>query len=156
MNGRSWAVFGGQLYFGGGGGAVFKALNGSTDAGADIVAEARQAYTYLGNRGVRKRLAMARPVMEGNGTLPLDLQVDVDFGKRVSAEAPIELGPEAQVTPWGSDWGSPWSSGSRARSRWISRSALGYAFSIRMRTSASGQSIGWQATSLAWQPAGIV
>jgi hypothetical protein len=156
MNGRAWAVFGGQLYFGGAGGVVYKALFGSNDNGADIQVEARQAYTYLGNRGLRKRLAMVRPVMEGSGTIPLDLNVDVDFGKRTSAAATVNFGSEANETPWGSPWGSPWSSGNQARSRWISRSALGYAFGLRMRASVANQSVAWNATGLAFQSAGIV
>jgi len=126
MNGKSWASLNGVLYYGGPNGKVFLAESGTSDNGADIVAEYRGAYQYVGGEGLIKRATMARPVFQTTGPITVSFGIDVDFNN-TSLTNPVTS--YASGALWGTGlWGvATWGSGMTLQQNWIGVSALGYA-----------------------------
>lgn len=156
MNASSWGLFNDVSYFGGPGGIVYQADTGTSDNGANICTDARQAYTYLGRRGIRKNLTLVRFLGEASGSLPLNLTVDADFAQTNASGEIVTLGSGTSGTPWGSPWGSPWSTGTEIRQATLSRGKLGDAFSVRVRTETNDRSLSWNATNLIYRIAGVI
>lgn len=124
QNAQCWALFGTSPYFGSAGGRVFRADSGTSDAGADIVAEYRGSYQDIGRSGAQKVVMMAKPTFQTNGPLTVAFGVDVDFNN-TNLTAPVSS--LSTGTLWGSGtWGvSLWASGFTIQDQWISVSGIG-------------------------------
>ncbi|MGI9414501.1 MAG: hypothetical protein ACR2PM_12575 [Hyphomicrobiales bacterium] len=151
---RQFAVYDDDLYFAGAGGKTFKADTGFNDDGAAIDAEGLTAYSYLKSRGRQKMMQAVRPVVSSDGTLPLSIDVEADFGVAVKAKNPVDLFPadtgsaEWDVAEWDVD---SWAGESLARDRWFDRGGLGYAFALRLRYSGSNRDFRWTAHSFLYE-----
>lgn len=126
MNATCWASLNGALYFGGVDGKIYLAESGTSDNGADIVAEYRGSYQYIGGEGLIKRVTMARPVFQTTGPLTVAFGVDVDFNNTTLTAPVSSIGGGAL---WGTAvWGvSLWGSGMTIQNQWVTAGALGYA-----------------------------
>ena len=126
MNGICWASLNGALYFGAANGIVYKGENGTSDNGANIRAEYRGAYQYIGGEGLIKRATMARPVFQTTGPITVSFGINVDFNN-TTLTAPVSSFASGAL--WGSSlWGvATWGSGMTLQQNWISADALGYA-----------------------------
>jgi hypothetical protein len=126
MNGLCWVSQNGALYYGAADGAVYLGENGTSDNGADIIAEYRGAYQYIGGEGLIKRATTARPVFQTTGPITVSFGIDVDFNN-TSLTAPVSSFASGAL--WGSGlWGvATWGSGLTLQQNWISVSAIGYA-----------------------------
>lgn len=158
MCASSWGLFNDISYFGGAGGIVYAADTGVSDNGVNIESDARQAYSYLRQRGVRKNLTLTRFLGEATGSLPLRLTVDADFAVSNSSGQVVTLGAGESGSPWDtSPWNStPWSTGTAIRQATLSRGKIGDAFSVRVRTSTNNRAISWNATNLIYRRAGVI
>lgn len=142
-----WGTLSSKIYFGSTGGRVI--LNeGTDDLGEQIVARARTGYDYLGERGRRKNLSMARPIIILDGELLGTLGLDVDFSNKTFPANTVTFGKTGNTTPWGSPWGSPWSSGAERSLEWYTATASGRAFSVFLEVRVSAQSVKWQTVDL--------
>ena len=88
MNASSWALYNGDLYFGGQGGIVYKADTGTNDNGADINWKIKPAFNYFGSRGVNKLFSMCRPHFTSNGSPNFAIDLNVDFSNKIPTSIP--------------------------------------------------------------------
>ncbi|MGI9499788.1 MAG: hypothetical protein ACR2P3_07105 [Geminicoccaceae bacterium] len=158
MNASSWGLFNDLPYFGGAGGKVYRADTGTADDGANIDSDARQAYSYLRMKGVRKQLTQIRILLESEGSLPIRVTVDTDFGLRNRSGEVVTIGSGEAGSPWDtSPWDTtPWASGPIVRQATLSRGDIGDAFSVRLRTSTNNRAISWNATNMIYRRAGVI
>jgi hypothetical protein len=131
QNAYCWALHIADPYFGGADGKVYIADSGTSDNGADIVAEYRGSYQYVGGEALIKRVSMARPVFQTTGPITVAFGVDVDFNN-TSLTAPVSS--LAAGSLWGSAvWGTGvWGSGLTLQNQWVSVGAMGYAMAPHM------------------------
>ena len=147
---RQFVVFQDDLYFAGAGGKTYKADTGFADDGGSIDAEGLTAYSYLGARGRNKMAQLVRPVVASDGTLPLTIDVERDFGVAVKALNPVNFFPadtgsaEWDTATWDVD---SWAGESLARDKWLDRGGLGYSFAMRLRYSGANREFKWFAQS---------
>ena len=125
-NALCWASQNGVLYYGAADGIVYAAESGTSDNGADIVAEYRGAYQYVGGEGLIKQAKMARPVFQATGPITVSFGIDVDFNN-TGLTSPVTS--YASGALWGTGlWGvATWGSGMTLQQNWVGVSALGYA-----------------------------
>jgi hypothetical protein len=88
QNASSWALYNGDLYFGGQGGIVYKADTGTDDNGADINWKIKPAFNYFGSRGVNKLFSMCRPHFTSNGSPTYAIDLNVDFSNKIPTSIP--------------------------------------------------------------------
>jgi hypothetical protein len=88
QNASSWAVYNGDLYFGGQGGIVYKADTGTNDNGANIEWKIKPAFNYFGSRGVNKLYSMCRPHFTSNGSPSFAIDLNVDFSNKIPTAVP--------------------------------------------------------------------
>lgn len=158
MNAVSWALMNEAPYFGGTDGKVYLADYGTADAGADIVGEMRTAYEYIGGRGVLKRFAMARPVMQTTYPLSFSMNAEVDFQTSSSLPTVSSNIPDTTVTGslwgtavWGTDaWGGTNPVGA-IQQNWVSISGLGYAASIHLKVATKTISVNLMAFDVTYE-----
>jgi hypothetical protein len=131
QNATCWALFGVSPYFGAAGGKVYRADTGTSDNGADIVAEYRGTYQDLRRPGLQKVITMAKPIFQTNGPLTLAFGVDVDFDNTTLTQPVSSIGGGAL---WGTAvWGAAtWGSGFTRQDQWISVGAIGDTFAPHM------------------------
>ncbi|HYE38595.1 MAG TPA: hypothetical protein VEB23_01605, partial [Ramlibacter sp.] len=126
MNAYCWAVYNGAPFFGAADGVVYQAESGTSDNGADIVAEYRGSYQYVAGAGFLKRVSMAKPVFQTTGPLTVAFNIDVDFNNTTLTDPVSSI---ASGSLWGTAlWGvGTWASGMTLQQPWVSVGALGYA-----------------------------
>jgi hypothetical protein len=128
---------------------------GGTDNGAQIVATARQGYSYPVNPNVSKKFTMMKPVIIADGTVQGQFQVDTDFN-----ESPISA-PVATVingtgsTPWGSAWSSSWSSTPKTVRTWKPLTQYGVAVAPVVRLFSTADNARWESSQIMAVPAGV-
>ena len=88
MNASSWALYNGDLYFGGQGGIVYKADTGTDDNGANINWKVKPAFNYFGSKGVNKLFTMCRPHFTSNGSPSFAIDLNVDFSNKIPTSIP--------------------------------------------------------------------
>lgn len=131
QNSYCWALHLAAPYFGAANGKVHLADFGTNDGGADIRAEYRGSYQYIGGDAVVKVTTMARPVFQTTGPLTVAFGIDVDFNN-TSLTAPVSS--LAVGSLWGTGvWGTAvWGGGLTLQNQWVSVGAIGYAMAPHM------------------------
>jgi hypothetical protein len=156
MDARAWEVHDDKLFFGGGDGTVYRADNGTSDAGSNIETDAKTAFTYLGTRGRMKKVNMARPSLTVDGDIGVVMAVSTDFGDTHPTSTPT-FSPFA-----GSEWDTAewdladWSSGSQSAADWLSVVGMGQAVSLRLKTVSSNGEIHWNSVDWLYELGGFV
>jgi hypothetical protein len=141
------------LYFGGSGKMV-KADTGTVDGSTAIMADCRQAYNYLGTRGLAKHMRLMRPVMATDGEFQFAITVDVDYTDRdISTLYNV---PGGGGDPWGGVWDVAWSGAVQAQNRWYSAVGIGHAVAPRLKAQTASVSLSWSATDVAYEAGGVV
>jgi len=88
QNASCWALFNGDLYFGGQGGIVYKADTGTNDDGGNIEWKIKPAFNYYGQRGVNKLFTLCRPHFTSNGSPSFSIDLNVDFSNKIPTAIP--------------------------------------------------------------------
>lgn len=155
INARTWGIYNDQLYFGGNG-KVFLADNGSSDDGSDIKGDGWPAYTYLGNRGQRKRITMGQVVISADGDLTVSTKSDTDFREPIPPFNSSTF--DAEGAEWNeAEWNiAEWVGGDNIINDWKLITGIGYNVSMRVRVSVNAQTVKWFATNYAFTPAGVI
>ena len=146
------------LYFGGST-IVGQAWNGTNDAGANIVCDTKQAFSYAGSPGHVKRFTMMRPYIVTNGGTPgLQAAINVDFD-----DSNPYLAANLNPTPstggiWGSfNWGSgTWGSSNIVQKYWQGVTGEGYCVAPRLKAVINGLTAQWMATDLVYEQGAIL
>lgn len=165
---RSWCTFGkyatswnafcleatkDTLYFGTSG-VLAKADTGLNDGGNSITADAKQAFSYFGQRGRQKDIKMMRPVINIDGPVDLTLGVNVDYAD-VTPTSVVPIDGNAG-DPWEVAWDYMWTGNAVVYSRWQSARGLGYAIAPRVKFQASGINLAWPVTDFVYEYGGIL
>ena len=164
MNGSAWGLYNDDLYFGGtGDGKVYKADTGKSDNGGDISGDAQDAYWYMGNPGVRKRVTGVMPMIEGSGDLTFSIITQPDF-QTISLNDNIytlaNLGLvgndnwEDVDVNW-EDWEDAYLATSRIARRWLSANSEGFAINTRLKVKTQ-EAVRWYSTNYLAEPGGPV
>lgn len=156
MDGYCWAVYNGELYFGGTDGNVYKADNGLDDNGSPINCDGKPAWNYFGDRSALKRFTAARPIFTSSGTLPLTLVLNTDFGDVSAGYSP----PSSSITgaTWDeADWDAEdWSGGTNIVQNWQAVTGIGYNASLRVTMGITNQQVTWQSTTYVYEKGGVL
>lgn len=136
------------LYFGGAG-VLAKADTGKNDAGNPIAAKSKQAFSYLGRRGVQKEMKMARPILTIDGPVTLRISTDVDF-QDTEARSVVPIGGNAG-DPWETAWDVAWSGAPTVFRQWMGVRGVGFVAALNLNITASGVSVQWAATDFAYE-----
>lgn len=156
INASSWTIYDGVQYFGGQDGVVYK-HTGADDAGVAISYSAKQAFTYLGSRGIKKQCTAVMPVVSVGGTLTTTLGVDVDFSDRTFPVSSVSLAGNPSGSAWNEDeWNvAEWAASSEILTRWVSVAGIGRNFSVRFEGSTS-QPVTWYSTNFMVRGGGML
>ena len=116
---ETFAILNGQLYFSDAT-AVYKAWSGTSDAGSNIIAYGKTAFSYFNDMGVEKRFSMFRPVLAANGSLSFLTDIDIDFSDtEIAGEATYTVisGGQWDVSNWDEAY---WAAGMEVLKEWTS------------------------------------
>ena len=147
-------IFQGNLYFGGDG-FVSRFWSSYGDDGIAITAEAKQAFSYFGNRS-RKQFVMARPILSTNGAPATSFGVNTDFADDEVLSgltySPVSYGSWDSAT-----WDSGiWGSGLNVNRSWVNVTGLGFCAAPRIRVQSNGIETHWQSTDVLFKPGGVL
>jgi hypothetical protein len=126
-----WGLYNDDLYFGSGGGIVYK-YTGENDAGASIEVDAIQAWSSMG-APARKRVAAIRHILESKAsTLSYETDIGFDFQQITTPSASVS---SASAAPWDtSPWDiTSWASDSNVFTGWRVASGTGQSIAARVR-----------------------
>ena len=149
-------VHNGDLYYGAGT-AVVKAWTGTSDLGANIVAEGVQAFNYLRSRTGIKQSKLIRPVI-GWDSNPAEflIGVDADFIVRTPTGS-ISFATATSATWDSSTWdGAVWGGEVVYNTDWYSAFAVGFALAPHLKVSSSRANVLWASTDLLFERGSVL
>ena len=167
---KSWARFTGinsycyevhgkaGMYFGSDG-YVGNFYDGYSDAGANILATAQQAYSYFDALGQLKRFTLVRPILQtynGVPTVLCGLSVDYDTQPQINQ---ISFNPSiVNIGKWDiSLWDKAnWGGGLVVTKLWQGVSAVGFSGSVNMNVASSGIEFHWVSTDYVMERGGVL
>ena len=153
LKANCWEFLSDQLFFGGNDGTVYQAETGTSDNGAAINAQAKQAFNYFDDPGSQKRFTGARPVVTSPSSGSIAFGLDVDFQDSPTIQTPtIRLLGGAPLWPF--PWPSSWGAASSVSSAMQGARGIGYAAAPRMATANRQTAVSWQATTVMFEPGG--
>ena len=150
-----WEIFNDKLYFGSYG-FVGQAWEGTDDAGVAIETNALQAFNYLDDPGVQKRVTMFQPIFYTTGTPEIFGGVNVDFDTSVNTgQLQVEV---SRYGLWDSAvWDAGiWGPDLDLRKAWNGAQGVGNAFAPTLNTSTNGVTLQWVNSNLVYEKGGIL
>jgi hypothetical protein len=131
LNGFSWAILDGRIFFGGAGGKVYEADKGKTDNGAPIPFDIRWAFSTYGRPGRTKQFIDATPFIETQGGQGIRMTMSVNFDRKTQLGGEVLLSAKPGMK-WGDSWGGAWASGKTTRTDRYTIRGEGHYGSLRM------------------------
>jgi hypothetical protein len=153
---KCWGMLNDEIYYGGAG-VVQKAWTGTSDDGANIVAEAYAAWNNFGSSTQTKRMTMYRPMIQTNGSIAYLTDIDVDF-----RNLPITGVASYSPSPGGAwdtaIWDSAtWSGGLDTVFNWTSPDAVtGYYFSAKIKVETNSVDFHILSNDYVYETGGII
>lgn len=151
-------IFEDELYFGGNG-FVGAAWQGTSDNGANIQADGKQAFNYCGVPAQVKRFTMMRPyLVTAGGTPGLNAAINVDFDDS-DPYTTAGLSPQPFVAgEWGFGvWGTMvWGAQEIVNRQWQGITGSGYCVAPRLRSINNGMTAQWMATDIVFEAGSIL
>lgn len=153
---ETFAVFNAELYFATGT-TVKKAWTGTSDAGADIVAYGKTAFSFLKSPGQLKQIKMFRPVLAISGTLSFLSDIDVDF--QDSPITGVATYSTISSTLWdAASWDVDlWSAGLQVAKNWTSPSEnVGYSVAGKIKINSKSLTVQWMSCDYMYEVGGVL
>lgn len=149
-----WAEYNGSVYYGTAAGTVVKANTGYTDNGADIVCDGKAAYNYYAS-SESKHWHDARIMAEFSGLPAVSAGFGVDYydNDPNSVGVPVETGSEWDISTWDV---SPWGSATTIQRFWLTIDKDGFAGSLWLRTTVSGENLKWISHEIMYEKGGLI
>ena len=141
------------LYWGSAG-VLAKADTGLDDAGDSITADAKQSFSYFGQRGRVKEMTLARPILSVDGPISLILGVDVDYQDTTPSSVVPISGNAGDA--WEVAWDAAWTGAAVIYRSWNSVRGVGFAIAPRIKVQADGINLSWAATDFAYVWGGVL
>jgi hypothetical protein len=155
-NANTFAVFNGELYYGASG-VVYKAWTGASDLGANIVADAKSAFSYFGNALQEKQFVLFRPILSVNGTLSFLTGLDTDFNETpISGTATYSVtgGALWDVALWDQSY---WAANLQVQKAWTSpQENMGYSAAGKLKIATNSLTVQWMSSDYVYQHAGVI
>ena len=146
----AWASLASDIYFGGST-KVYKADDGTNDAGSAIEAVAKTGFLYYGGRDGPKRFTALRPVFASDMALSISIGFDTDYRDGTSlfeTSTTTSISSTWDSASWdAADWAAPIST----TQAWRSVADIGWNAAVRVRTSTTEQSVRWLATDIRFE-----
>jgi hypothetical protein len=156
MNACCWEVYNDALYFGGTGGAVFKADSGLDDNGSTVDADAMPAFSDFGVRARQKRFTTWRSLMKSDGNVNLSVQWNVDFSINAPASFPTAgtlSGPLWDVALWDVSY---WADTPQPKQTTAAVMGVGVFAAPRVRVSTDVQTLEWYSSDTVFEVGGFL
>lgn len=151
-----WALKEDDAFFGGPGGVVYKFDSGSGNDGADIEADALQAFSHFRTPGITKAFKRVEVIMQS----PSDPQaaVDVNTDYEIKVPSGVSAATGSTAARWGiGRWGiGTWGSALQIWRGWRGVRGQGRAAAIRVRVNANTSRPSWLATHWAYVNGGQI
>ena len=147
-----WELFGGDAYFGSNG-KVFKFWSQDKDDTSNINAEAKQAFSYFGSRGLIKHFKMIRPILLSDGNPSFSAALNVDY-EDVPVNASLTFSPITGGVWDAARWDAGLWGGDLAVIRdWQTLVAVGTAAALRLQSQSGGTTneLRWEATDFLYE-----
>ncbi len=155
-NAKSWGIYNDVPYFGGADGTVYRADNGTNDAGDNIQASLQQAYSYFRAAGRLKTWNLCRPLLRSSGGISVGIGMDVDFGDNDEVSAVSFDAGSGAVWGTGTWGGATWGGSDQIQKVWRSVNRQGHAGSFRMAVNMKGAGLDWSATDWIYDVGGQI
>lgn len=139
MAAECWAVHDGDLYFACHN-TIYKAWDGNTDAGGNIIARAKQAFTTLGSNQNNKHVKMLRPVLTGSASANFSASLDTNFSNDATLQYTY-IGNTAASLWDVAKWDASVFSGSTTTMDWVTLGnvpSMYYSLNLKIETSSPG------------------
>jgi hypothetical protein len=154
MDGICFAVMGGSIFFSTYDGRVVQADTGTTDNGASILCDCRQAFTNFddghGLGDADKLFHFGTFIMSSSSSQTISGQLDVNF----ESDPPAYIGA---ITNFGATWDiavwdvDQWADEATIQNIMATFGKIGYTASLWMRCTVNGSPIKWYATRLTFE-----
>lgn len=153
-NARSFGIYDGDIYFGGGAGEVYKAFSGDNDNGSGISWDGETAWDNLGSFNIKKMVGI-RPVLTSQGDLSLGIGIAFDFGVAAATQQVTQgsLGASWDTSSWDT---TSWAAESSPQTSVRGASGSGITISARLRGTTKDQTVRWYRTDYLWLPGGMM
>ena len=159
INAFCWEASGDNKMYFGSNGFVGDFYDTTSDAGANIVATAQQAYSYFDTRGQQKRFTLVRPILQTDNGVPTVLcGISTDFDT-VPLTNQIAFNPSLiNVGIWDtSTWDNAnWGGGLTVTKIWQGVSGLGYSGSVNINVASQGIDFRWASTDYVMELGGVL
>ncbi len=157
VNANCWGMLNDEAYFGGINGTVYKFDTGASDGGNNIVADVKQAFSYFGSRGRKKRFTMVRPVFAATARPQPALDLNIDYADLPPTSTPSfsSVGDGIwdsslwDVGKWASAEGSIWAD-------WQGVTGVGHCAALRCRVSTNAYQVALMATDFVFEEGGML
>lgn len=146
-----WEIFNNEPYFGSNGYVAHAWDESYADDGANINANAFQAFNYFDTRGVKKYFTRARPSLFTNGAPAVFVGMNVDFDLQ-DTTASLAFSP-SNYGLWDSAlWdASFWGTDNIISNNWQGITGIGYCGSTQFKSASQGTTILWASTDIVYQ-----
>ena len=159
VNAICWEVSADNKIFFGANGFVGQFYSDTSDAGANIVANAQQAYSYFDSRGQLKRFTLVRPILQTNYGLPTVLcGISTDFDT-VPLTNQIAFNPATlDAGIWDTAlWDQAnWGGNLVITKFWQGVNGLGFSGSINLNVASQGIEFHWASTDYVMETGGVL
>lgn len=153
---RAFVVYQNELYFADAT-KVAKGWSGTSDYGANIVANAQAAFNYFGKRTASKEWVLTRPQILTDGPLTFSQGLAVDFNTPTSlalATYTVTSGARWDTSLWDS---GRWAAGLEIKKAWQTpASPMGYCAGILLSVSTLSLEVRWISTDYVFKRGGIL
>lgn len=154
-NASCFAVYLDNLYFGGLNG-VFKAWTGASDNGADIAADAKQAFLDFGDGARRKQFKMVKPYFGTDGQIEPGVMLNIDYNDARVINTGAAIPTTAGVWDVGLWDAAVWGGDLQTLAKWRKVNGFGYRAAIRVAINTNTTSVRWYSTDFAVEAGGIL
>lgn len=134
INAACFAVFKGDLYFGGANGVVYRLLDSGCGDEGTIRADCVFGPTHLGSKSINKQVTGVKLVAKSTGIQSMSVTVAANSKVPPLSVSQLEFTYlDEGGKGWGSKWGeAEWSAGEKIREKVVHRNALGVSFMTRI------------------------
>jgi hypothetical protein len=159
VNAICWEASGDNKIFFGGNGFVAQFYTETSDAGANIIATAQQAYSYFDTRGQLKRFTLVRPILQTTNGLPTVLcGISTDFDT-VPLTSQIAFNPAINNTgTWdNAKWDAAnWGGDLQTTKLWQGVTGTGFSGSVNINVASQGIDFHWASTDYVMEKGGVL
>lgn len=158
MNARCWGLLNNNPYFGGSDGKVYRFDTGSNDNGANIKADALQAFSYFGSPGQKKAFKEVEIIFQTDNTPSYAVGMNTDFKPVALSQVPMTSASTVSGGLWDTAlWDvGVWGGENETVRGWRGVTGIGYSGAVRLRIDTKTSQPAWVATNLIYIPGSAI